>query len=268
MKVGVIIPTKGYVPFLKNCMLSFKNKVAYNSIFYYIADTGSTEKELKEIKNFLVEHFNDKQVKLISYNWYNFGKINNNVVFNHLNNDIEHLLFCNNDIELIDDCVTPMVNQSRKKDTGTVGCKLLYRDMSIQHAGQKFYFRTVEPNTNEIDFMITHRGLRQDSNLYSNIDEVFGNTAGFCMIKRKLFEDIGGFNEKYLECFEDVELNIQCLLKNKKNIYLGNVKAFHFESVSRSKSKTKQDNERKDFYQKLLPFITNNYKKLGKRLVL
>lgn len=266
-KIGIVIPTKGNVPLLKGCVLSFIEKVAHRPLYFYIADTGSSKEELLEIKTFLKTHLQKEYIKLIQYNWYNFAKINNNIIFKHFDNFIDHIVFCNNDIKLIDDCITSMIKHSSKENVGTVGCKLLYEDMTIQHAGQKFLLK-MGGKKGSYDFMVTHRGLREKSNRFTTVEPVFGNTCGFCMIKKKLFEDIGGFNEKYSECFEDVELNVECLLRDKNNIYVGKVKAFHFESQTRVKSSEKFKAEHDDFYNKLFPFIKNNFKKIGNKIAL
>lgn len=40
-------------------------------------------------------------------------------------------------------------------------------------------------------------------------------------------------SEKYLACFEDVELNMECLRLGLNNYVAANCVAYHFESVSR-----------------------------------
>ena len=84
------------------------------------------------------------------------------------------------------------------------------------------------------------------------------------MITKELFNEIGGFNEIYTECFEDVELNFQALINGYKNITIYDAVAYHYESVSRSKSSVKQNNERVDLVEKLIPFYENNKSELNK----
>ena len=213
--VGIIIPTKGNIPLISACVKSIIEKTSHKPLYFYIADTGSTTEEFNELINFIKDNVDKDHIKLIQYDWYHFAGINNDVVWNHVDDFIDYLLFCNNDIELIDDCITPMVKICSQESVGTVGCKLLYGDDTIQHAGQKFYFKN---NSKRPDFMVTHRGLKDSKDKFSEVDIVFGNTCGFCMIKKSLFEEIGGFNLKYVECFEDVELNVRCLLMNLDNV--------------------------------------------------
>lgn len=60
------------------------------------------------------------------------------------------------------------------------------------------------------------------------------------------------FNEVYVECFEDVEYNLNCLLKNKKNITISNAVCYHLESQTRDKKSLPEDLNR------LLAFINEN----------
>jgi len=73
-KVAIIIPTKGKVEMLKECVDSFHEHCDKNQYDIFVADTGST----KEEKNWSKENIND--ITLIEYDYYNFAKINNNVV--------------------------------------------------------------------------------------------------------------------------------------------------------------------------------------------
>ena len=249
-KLGVIIPTKGNVDLLTNCVNSLWGNDTYDNMIVYIADTGSSDYEKEQIR----ELINDN-TKLIEYDYYNFAKINNDVVKNHIDEDTELLLFCNNDIKLLNNGITQMVETYNKNThlVGTIGARLHFEDNSIQHAGMVSW---VDSNR---QLQISHQGLRSYYN-YKNFDEVIGNTAAFLMINKSLFNNIGGFNENYIECFEDVELNLECINKNKKNYFVGDAVCYHYESVSRGRTKEALERLQQDYKNNLLPFIINNKK--------
>ena len=92
-KVAVIIPTKGNVDLLFNCVKSFYDNCNDNLFEIFIADTGSTNEEKERIKNEILPL---GKIMLVEYDYYNFAKINNDVVKNHLSDRHEFLLFCNN----------------------------------------------------------------------------------------------------------------------------------------------------------------------------
>ncbi len=70
------------------------------------------------------------------------------------------------------------------------------------------------------------------------------------------------FNENYINCFEDVELNFQCISYNLKNYVSGKSVAYHYESQTRDESSSKISEVVTDYRERLFPYITQNIKKL------
>ena len=89
-KVAIIIPTKGNVDMLYECVKSFYDHCNHNLFDVFIADTGSTDDEKNQIKTQIIPLGN---INFIEYDYYNFAKINNDVVKNHSNDDYEFILF-------------------------------------------------------------------------------------------------------------------------------------------------------------------------------
>ena len=214
-------------------------------------------KKIKEYVNKSNSYSEEYQLneifELIEYDYYNFAKINNDVVENKIDKDTELILFCNNDIELINDSISIMVDTylKNKKDCGTVGCRLHYENGSIQHMGMILQINQ------EQHVGITHKFLGWDfkNTLTSQpIIQTHGNTAAFMLINKNLFDEIGGFSEEYVECFEDVELNLQCFLKGKKNFTNSNAVCYHLESQTRGQKIDQQDSKR------ILNFINESEK--------
>ena len=263
MKIGIVIPCKGYPELTIDCINSLYGS-NFQSFRFYIANNDPDNDDRQKLINHL-KTLDKNKVKYIQYNWYRFGKLNNDVIKKHLDDDITHILFCNNDIKCVDDCLYNMsqfiLNNPNQK-IGTVGCKLLYKDDTIQHAGMQLMLK--DYGNRDKRFGVTHRGLRQPKGQFSHIDYVIGNTCGFCLVSRELFERVGMFNENYIECFEDVEMNIKCLLNKYKNVYLGNTIAYHYESVARNLDPKKEDRMRWDYNETLKPFILDNFEFLSK----
>jgi len=248
-KVTVIIPTKNNLKFIKDNMYSWRNNVIYDNYEIIIADTGSSEDVIKQYNEFL----NDK-VRLVRYDYYNFGKINNDVVKNHVSADTELVLFCNDDIYLLNDALSRVVqiyNENENK-VGTIGIRLHYGDASIQHNGIIF-FRDAENN-----LRLSHRDIKKTENYATGVNyNSLGNTGGFMLIKKDLFLSFNGFSEDYIECLEDVELNLKCRNQGLKNITVSDAVAYHYESVSRNKIPGGDERFMVD-YQRLSLFIREN----------
>ena len=260
-KVSVIIPTKGNVNLLTQCIESILEKDTYPNIEILIADTGSSDEELSLIKNFInnINLTHNRTIKLLEFGYYNFAKINNEVVRNYVSNDTELLLFCNNDIKLLNNVITQMVSvYNTRKNVGTIGCRLYFGDNTIQHSGVSLIFGS------DKRIHLSHYGLKSHHNYYSGIHEdIFGNTAAFMMINKDVFNRIGGFNESYLECFEDVHLNVDCLTKGLKNIFIGDGVCYHFESQTRKNDPNKIQKETEDYARRIIPYIFNTKKTYG-----
>ena len=80
------------------------------------------------------------------------------------------------------------------------------------------------------------------------------------MINKKLFQEIGGFDTSYRECFEDVQLNVECINRNKDNIFVGEAVCYHYESQTRNQSPEKLKRESEDYTNKIIPFILKSKK--------
>jgi GT2 family glycosyltransferase len=248
-KVAVIIPTKDKFDYLERCLESFHTLSNYSNYKIYIADTGSSEEEIKKIEDY-ISMVDPGRYKLLKYNYYNFARINNDVVRNYVEEDTEVLLFCNNDIELLNDALSIVVDQyvKHKQDVGTIGVRLHYPNKMLQHGG------VVMGVDKRGQLMLTHRGLRSFYNYEPEmVYNVFGSTGAFLLIPKVRFDKSGGFNEEFKECFEDVVLNLQQILDGKINIFCGDAVCIHYESITRGEGK--QERETGDFNNTLVPFI-------------
>lgn len=229
MSLGIVILTKSNLDYLFKCLSSIKRHTHKTDYTIYVADTGSTIDELEKIASFIKQEFSlKKNCKLLKLNYYNFAKCNNYVINNHVQE--KYVLLCNNDIELINECIDIMIERyESQENVGTVGCRLLYpHDDSIQHAGQFVYPRGPSLECG-------HRGINT-FNKYQSWEPVVGNTAGFMLISRDLYVKIKGFNERYRVCFEDVELNLNVMSLGLDNMYCDDAICHHYESLTRGKS--------------------------------
>ena len=160
-KLSIIIPTKNNVDILFGCLNSIIEKSKYKNYEIIVADTGSSEKNMEKIESFC----GDKDfIKLVKFDYYNFAQINNEVVYEYVSDDTELLLFCNNDIELINDAITRVVSvwMKNKKKVGTVGARLHFGDNTVQHGGMLLWLKKewmTEQGLSQIE--ISHYNLRQ-----------------------------------------------------------------------------------------------------------
>ena len=141
----------------------------------------------------------------------------------------------------------------QKPKVGTIGCRLHFEDNTIQHDGILLCIN----NKNVIG--VTHHGLRNYFNYNTSLIKRTGSTAALLGIRRNTFINSGMFNEGYINCFEDVELNLKTLTSGYDNYYDGSLVAYHYESQTRNED---QDNIKKlmeDYNHRLFPFINKNW---------
>jgi GT2 family glycosyltransferase len=257
-KIAIIIPTKGNVLMLKECVDSFYEHCDKYKFDVFIADTGSTNEEKKWIKE------NIEGIKLLEYDYYNFAKINNEVVRSLPNDLYEFILFSNNDIKVMNDIITGMLSVfDKNKMVGTVGARLHFKDNTIQHDGMVIYLKKENSS-----FLISHLNLYNYYNYSTTTKEVIGNTGGLMMIRKNTFENKGMFNEKYNTCFEDVELNVLLTSSGLKNYTCGECVSYHYESITRNEDKGKMTKEGYDYHNTLIPVVKQNIDKIKNNIII
>lgn len=258
-KVAVIILNKGNLDLLFQCIESFYEYCDKEIFDIFIADTGSSVEEIELIEELISKVGN---IKLIKYNFYNFAKINNDVVKYHIDKHYEYLLFCNNDIKLQNDVISGMLNVYKTKSkVGTIGCRLHYEDNTIQHDGIEVYIQMSTKQT-----FVTHKRKNSYYNFTKDVSSCIGNTAALMMINKNTFIQIGMFNENYNECYEDVELNLSLAIKGFENYLLGTHSAYHYESKTRD-IENNQSIISYDLEYVLIPFIKKNMQKLMSKIL-
>jgi GT2 family glycosyltransferase len=139
---------------------------------------------------------------------------------------------------------------------GTIGCRLHFEDNTIQHDG---ILCLIDKQQN---LFISHHGLNSYYNFSNNNKKTLGSTAALLIIKKDVFIKCGFFNENYITCFEDVELNLKCLMLGLDNYCNSNLVSYHYESQTRNNDVDKIKKVNEDYNYRLRPFIINNYDKL------
>lgn len=253
-KVAIVIITKGNVEMLFKCVESFYKNCNGELFDIFIADTGSNDDDKEYIRERILKLGN---IKLIEYDYYNFGKINNHVVKNYIDEKYSHILFSNNDIVILNNVIFEMLKTFKQNPTcGTVGAKLFYDNNTIQHDGIFIYIRDFDKT-----IIINFKNKYNYYNYSVGINNVLSNSAALMMINRNVFIKQGMFNEKYKHCFEDVELNLKLKVAGMKNLVNSNCVAYHYESKTRDFKKEEKEIF-EDYNNIFIPFFKKNFDKI------
>ena len=216
-KVSIIIPVYNQIHYTYACLVSLLENTQGYDYEIIIADDVSTD-ATKEIDNFV-------SGLVIARNVTNQGFLKN------CNNAAkkargEYIFFLNNDTTVEKDWLSPLIKLLESdKGIGMVGSKLIYPDGRLQEAGGIIwsdgsgwnYGRCDDPNKPEYNYV-------------RDVDYISGAAI---MLSRKLWEDIGGFDERYAPAYcEDSDLAFEVRKRGLRVVYQPLSVVVHFEGVS------------------------------------
>ena len=211
-KVTIIIPTKDRVDLLKVCIESIIKKSTFANFDIIIIDNNSEKEESRHYFDFIQRCYTNIQV--IPYNEeFNYSKINN---FGALKADGDHLLFLNNDVEIITpDWMESLLEHSQRPEVACVGVKLLYPNNTIQHVGvviglfgmAEHVYKT--SSADDIGYLGQFVSIR-------NLSAV---TSACMMIKKSCFMQLNGFDEQLKVGFGDTDICLRARESGFFNIY-------------------------------------------------
>jgi GT2 family glycosyltransferase/glycosyltransferase involved in cell wall biosynthesis len=223
-RVGIVIPTRDQVDLLKECIDSILTKTDYPDTAYeiVIVDNGSSE---EETTSYLTKLSTERNVTIVpAPGPFNFAKICNAGAA-AINSDI--VIFLNNDMSVIrGDWIWQLVSLASLPDVAVVGAKLLYPDGTIQHGGVVLGIQGVG----------AHRlvGIGRAAAEALDVTREMSAVTGACIaVRRKLFEELGGFDPALKVAFNDVKLCIDARQAGYRNLYVSDALLFHHESKSR-----------------------------------
>lgn len=221
MQVSIIIPVRNKLDFTQKCLQSIASPPSLVEHEIIVVDNASDDGTLeflqeKQKMNELTTIRNDPPL--------NFAASCNRGAKQAQG---KYLLFLNNDTEAFPGWLDEMVKVAeRSGEIGAVGAKLVYPDGTIQHAGVAFrHFRF----TNECSpYHIFQRFPRY---VYAvNKEREFQCVTGACLLTPKaLFDELGGFDERFINCFEDVDYCLRLREKGYKVIYTPRAELIHHE---------------------------------------
>ncbi|MBY5921250.1 glycosyltransferase family 2 protein [Ferrimonas balearica] len=229
--VSLIIPTFNGKALVQTCIESILQKSTYQNFEILLVDNNSNEPESLVYFDEIAQH---PKVRLLHYpHPFNYSAINN---FAARQAQGEILGLVNNDIEVIaPDWLEQMVGHVLRDDIGCVGAKLLYPDGRIQHAGVVMGYGGGAGHAHK-HFPSDHSGYLKRLVASHNFSAV---TAACLLIKKRHYEQVGGFNEqKFAVAFNDVDLCLRVLDLGVRNLYCAEALLYHHESVSRGHEDT------------------------------
>lgn len=234
-KVSIITVNFNGKRFLKDFFESLKNSL-YSNFDLVFVDNASMDGSVAYVRE------NWPQVKIID-NQYNAGfSIANNNAAKQTNG--EYLFFLNNDTKIHPETVAKLVERMELDPTiGICGCKMMSYD------GKEHF----------------HTGIGMDIFGFPTVNKkTFYIEGSALIIKRQLFEEIGGFDPQYFMFHEDIDLSWRIWLGGYRVVAIPEAIVYHCVGASAGGAAIKKDEAYKSTYLRRYLSERNNIRTLLK----
>ncbi|MFB1481501.1 glycosyltransferase family 2 protein [Corallococcus sp. RDP092CA] len=224
-KVSIIVPFKDRPDLLKTLTDTLLTRTKYPHFELVLVSNNSVRPETFALLDTLTDP------RVVKRTWdfpFNYPAINNWAARQATG---ELLLFLNNDMEVVDPgWLTELVSQAQRPEVGAVGAKLLFPEGTVQHAGivvgmtgmagHPFWRLPDGP-------IVTPFGHTEWVRNWLSV------TSACVMIRRPLFDALGGFDERFLLCGSDVDLGLRLHARGLRVVCTPFARVVHHESASR-----------------------------------
>ena len=230
-KISVIVPTRGTTELIKGKQVvlaahtieTLINESTYQHFDVIAVLDSDTPSESRQA----IQDAGGERIKVVDYDRpFNFAeKINLGAVCS----ESELLLLLNDDTEIISqDALETLVSILEDPSVAMAGPMLLYEDLAIQSAGHIL-------NPVPIDL---YRGYSSTLSGAQNILKVQRETSGIIaacvLIKREVFEQLGGLCTLFPSNFNDVDFGLKMHDAGYRIVWTPHAQFHHFESKTRS----------------------------------
>jgi GT2 family glycosyltransferase len=238
--VSILIPNRDQAQLLGRCMESLAQS-SYANYEVLILENGSSQEDTFAYYRQLTQAV---PARILTWSRpFNFSAINN---YGAMHSRGEVLLFLNNDLEAIHaDWLEAMVTHAMRPEIGAVGAKLLFADGTIQHAGVVLGMGGAAGHVHS-RFPRTADGYLGRLRLVQNVAAV---TGACLMTRREVFERIGGFDERFVLAYNDVDYGMNVRASGLRVLWTPAAELYHLESKTRGyeDDPAKQERFRREF---------------------
>ena len=232
--VSIIIPTRDQAGLLQTTIDSILQRTDYDPYEIIVVDNDSRDADA-------LAYLASLRPPCQVHRWahpFNYSAINNVGVRASRG---EQLLFLNNDVEVISaEWLTAMLEYAQFDNVGAVGGKLLYANGTIQHAGVVLNLGGPAQHA----FRDTPReipGAPRLADLPRNCSAV---TGACLMMRRRLFDELGGFDESLRVVLNDIDLCLRIREHGYEVVYTPYALLYHYEGASRGRLHPPPDERR------------------------
>ena len=235
--VSLVIPTKNGLHLIRPCVESILQKTTYPNYEILIIDNGSDDPSTLQ---YLAELRTEGRIRVVRDNRpFNYSGLNNagvkfarGMLVGLLNNDTE---------VIVPDWLSEMVSIALQPGVGAVGARLWYPNETLQHGGVILGMGGVAGHVHH-NLPRHHGGFFGRAILVQGFSAV---TAACVVIRKAIYEEIGGFNEKTLPvAFNDVDFCLRVREAGYRNVWTPYAELYHHESATRGNDDAREKQAR------------------------
>lgn len=215
--VSVVIPTYGQVEYTLRCLASIAMHPPVVAFEVVVAEDSSGDPEVPGLRAV-------RGIRLIE-NASNLGFLHNaNQAASQARG--EFVFFLNNDTQVQDGWLDTLVDLLRRRpEAGAAGSKLVYPDGRLQEAGGIVWDDASGWNYGSLD--------DPDLPVYNYVREVDYISGAALLVRRALFEELGGFDPHFAPAYcEDSDLSFRLRARGHLTLYQPASVVVHFEGIS------------------------------------
>jgi GT2 family glycosyltransferase len=214
--VSVVIPNWNGIQHLPECISALARQTL-RDFEVIVVDNCSTDTSL----SWLSESFPEARAVSRADNGGFSAAVNDGIRASK--SDYVYLL--NNDTVADPSCLQAAVDAL--EETGydfAASCMVFYDDPSVVNTAGDIYDMK--------ELVGVQRGRLEPRDSFKSPVRVLGASAGAALYRRSLFDDVGLFDEDFFLLFEDVDMNLRCLISGKRCVYVPDSIVRHKESAS------------------------------------
>ncbi|PIW70812.1 MAG: glycosyltransferase family 2 protein [Ignavibacteriales bacterium CG12_big_fil_rev_8_21_14_0_65_30_8] len=226
-KLDIIIVNWNSGNFVSECIESISCAIIQNFKLnrLVVVDNGSSDDSLSKIKP-----NNLPLIVIKNEQNFGFGKACNQGA---IGSEADYLLMLNPDTRLNENSLWGPIKFMEKKDNkniGVIGIQIyndkneISRNCARFPTPLKMIYRSIGLDKLFPQIFQSHFMTEWDHKNSRIVDQVMGS---FFMIRRKLFNDLNGFDERFFVYYEDLDLALRARKKSYFNYYLADASIYH-----------------------------------------
>lgn len=251
-KVSVVIPSRDNADVLRKCLETLVRCTEYGNYEIIIVDNGSCQEQKIRITD-VINKLRDEKSSLSVRYLYQKEEFNFSAMCNAGARlaDGTYLVFLNDDIEVMDtedgrQWLGRMLAYGRKNHVGAVGAKLYYP----HGQGENGCYRIQHAGITNMGIGPAHKlgGMADEGCLYHGHNtqnyDMLAVTAACMLVRRSVFDAVGGFDEAFPVAYNDVELCFRLYQEGYFNVQVNEAVLLHHESLTRGQDTSPEKQQR------------------------